>query len=109
MARRKGEVTDRVRNRTHPFQVEIVVPGTGLGNAMHIMFRWSSRHDHATVGGANVMRWCFAERRLADAFVTEFGGKRVDMPVDEIWIKKDAPSAGELARRAKAMQFGLER
>ena len=31
MGRRNGEVTDRRRDRTHPFQVEMVVPDTGSG------------------------------------------------------------------------------
>lgn len=111
MGRRKGETTNKMRNRTHPFQVEIVVPETGLGNAMLIMFRWASRHDHETMSGkgpGQTMRWCFCRREVADAFAADFGGLRVDLACDPRYLKRDEPDAHELERRARAALFGLE-
>lgn len=111
MVRRKGEVTDRHRDRSHPFQVEIVVPDTGLGNAMLIMYRWAARHDHETTrrreGAIHLMRWCFCLRETADAFAADFGGRRIDLPVDPHYLRIDRPDARELERRAKAMRFDL--
>ncbi|PZU93079.1 MAG: hypothetical protein DI527_07470 [Chelatococcus sp.] len=108
MSRRKGEITNRQRHRTHPFQVEIVVPETGLGNAMLIMYRWASAHSHATVRSHAGMRWCFCRPETADAFATDFGGRRVDMPVDPASLHVDRPDARELARRAEAARLGIE-
>jgi len=112
--RRKGEATDRARNRSHPFQVEMVVPGTGLGNALDIMYRWASQFDHVTTrpkepgqGSLHLMRWCFQERALADAFATDFGGRRVDLPVDPSSIASAPPDRQELERRARAATTGL--
>ncbi|CAN5187679.1 hypothetical protein BH10PSE8_BH10PSE8_10950 [soil metagenome] len=112
MGRRKGEVTDRQRNRSHPFQVEMVVPGTGLGNAMLIMYRWAALHDHettrATEGAHHLMRWCFCSRDVADTFATDYGGRRLDLPFDPASLKIDRPDARELARRQRAARFGLD-
>jgi len=109
MVRRKGEVTNRLRDKTHPFQVEIVVPDTGLGNAWDIMYRWAALHDHVSRSGHRAMRWCFCSREVADAFVTDFGGLRIDLPVDPRYLKIDRPDAAELARRATAARYGIER
>lgn len=109
MARRKGERTDKHRNRSHPFQVEIQIPAGGLGNTYDIMYRWAAWHSHATTSGYRSMRWCFCRRELADAFATDFGGLRIDMPVDPAWLAVDRPDARELERRARAATFGLER
>ena len=114
MSRRKGEVTDKHKNRSHPFQVEIVVPGTGLRNAANIMYRWAAQHDHAVTHPrepgrpeVRLMRWCFCTRQAADTFATDFGGQRVDLPVDTLSLKVDKPDEAELKRRAKAQSFGL--
>lgn len=116
MSRRKGEITDKHRNRTHPFQVEIVIPGTGLGNAMNVMYRWACQHAHETTSLSEpgrpeirLMRWCFCRREVADAFATDFGGRRVDLPVDPHRLAADRPGARELERRVRAAGFGLER
>lgn len=111
MGRRKGEITDRMRDRTHPFQVEILVPETGLGNAHVIMRRLASQHDyettHRTEGVHRLMRWCFCSRGAAERFATDCGGRRVDLPVDPAYLRIDRADARESARREKAMRLGL--
>ncbi|MDP3408238.1 hypothetical protein [Bosea sp. (in: a-proteobacteria)] len=104
MGRRKGERTDRHRDRSHPFQVEMVTP---LGSAMSILYRWASAHSHETTGGMQTMRWCFCRPEIADAFATDFGGKRIDLPVDLDYLHIDRPDARELERRALAMRTGI--
>lgn len=112
MTRRKGEITDKIRNRTHPFQVQIVVPNSGLHGAYEIMFRWASRYDFVTTRvRPHWMRWCFRSREVADAFAMDNGGDRFDMPSE--WATpepawEDLP-ANERRRRESAMQMGLER
>jgi hypothetical protein len=108
MTRRKGEITNRRRDLTHPFQVEIVVPGTGLGAAHAIMYRWAALHDHETKSGQRSMTWCFCRREIADAFATDFGGLRIDLPVDTSALRVDRPDAAELERRHRAARFGIE-
>lgn len=111
MGRRKGEITDRMRDRTHPFQVEILVPETGLGNAQLIMQRLAARHDYETThrrdGVHRLMRWCFCSREAADGFAADCGGRRFDLTVDPAYLRIDRPDARELARREKASRFGL--
>jgi hypothetical protein len=96
MSRRKGEITDRMRDRTHPFQVELVVPETGLGNAHLIMQRLAARHDYATThrrdGVHRLMRWCFCSREAADRFAMDCGGLRVDLPIDPIALRISSTS-----------------
>ncbi len=112
MSRRKGEVTDRRRDRTHPFQVEMLVPDTGLGNAHGIMRRLAAQHDYETThprdGIHRLMRWCFCTREAADAFATDCGGLRVDLPIDPIALRIDRPDRLELDRRWWAARLGLE-
>lgn len=93
----------------------MVVPSaSGFGKAMDIMFRAASRDSHEVThpkepGRPNVrlMRWCFCTREVADTFATDFGGRRVDLPVDPFALKVDKPGPRELALRAKAQRFGL--
>jgi len=87
--RRTGELTHNHKNRTHPFQVELMIPGSHLGNATHIMYRWATRYDHEATrlsepgrGEIRLMRRCLCSREVADAFATDLGGRRVDLPVD---------------------------
>ena len=111
MGRRKGEVTDRIRDRTHPFQVEMLVPETGLGNAHLIMQRLAARHDYETThrrdGVHRLMRWCFCTPEAADGFAADCGGRRIDLPVDPAYLRIDRPEARELVRRERAARFGL--
>lgn len=108
MTRRKGEITDKQRDRSHPFQVEIVLPLGGLHAGGAIMYRWSAWFDHATTGSGRRMCWCFLNARTADAFAMDCGGLRVDKPVDPYGIALDQPSSKELERRAKASLYGMD-
>ncbi len=112
MGRRKGEVTDRQRDRTHPFQVEMLVPDTGLGNAHVIMRRLAAQHDYETThrreGIHRLMRWCFCTRAAADAFAMDCGGLRIDLPVDPVALLIDRPDRRELERRERAARLGLD-
>jgi hypothetical protein len=109
MSRRKGEITDKHRNRTHPFQVEIAVPRSGLHGAGDIMYRWAAWFDHAMTHHHGGMNWCFLDARTADAFAMDFGGRRVDKPVDPYSLALDQPDCRELERRSRASLFAIER
>lgn len=111
MARRKGEITTRIKNRTHPFQVAICVPLGGLHGSYDIMYRWASRYDYVTTSsGLRDMRWCFRSREVADAFAADCGGERFDLP--SAWVTPE-PDWGDLPeherrRREGAMRLGLD-
>jgi hypothetical protein len=112
MVRRKGEVTNTRRNRTHPFQVQIAIPERGLGQAMDAMLRWAAMHDYETMGsdrtGRQIMHWCFKSADKANAFQAEFGGQRIDKPVAHFFEPEQPPSPQELARRQRMARWGLE-
>lgn len=105
MTRRKGEVTDKQRNLSHPYQVELVAP---LGRGYDIMSRWAAWHDHVTTSGSRSMCWCFRRPEVADAFAMDFGGRRIDRPVPPHYVEADLPDAKELERRAKGARVGLD-
>jgi hypothetical protein len=61
--------------------VEIVVPPGGLGKRLDAMYDWhrergievhrgSGRHEE----GRDIIRWCFADQEMANAFAAAFGG-----------------------------------
>ncbi len=85
MSRRKGEVTSREIDRSHPHQVEIVVPEGGLGKGLETMHAFCRGRDFHTrsIGRKRIerrqdgMRWCFAAPEHADAFHARFGGERL--------------------------------
>lgn len=104
MVRRKGEVTNRHRHLSHPFQVEVVSSGGG----MDIMYRWASWHDFELVHSGKLMWWCFCNRAHADAFAMNFGGRRIDRPAHRGYVKVDQPDPSELARRARATTYAIE-
>lgn len=108
MTRRKGEITDKRRDVSHPFQVEIVVPLGGLHAAAAIMYRWAAWFDHVTTAKGGFMSWCFLDARTADAFAMDCGGRRVDKPIDPYGLALDQPSSKELERRAKASLYGMD-
>lgn len=108
MARRKGEITDKQRDRSHPFQIAIVVPSSGLHGGAAIMYRWAAWFDHTTTSGGRTMHWCFTRREVADAFAMDCGGRRVDKPISPYGIALDQPSSKELERRAKASLYAIE-
>ena len=108
MARRKGEITDKQRDRSHPYQVEIVVPLGGLQAAAAIMYRWAAWFDHVTTNKGGLMSWCFLDARTADAFAMDCGGRRVNKPINPYGLGLDQPSSKELERRAKASLYAIE-
>ncbi len=108
MARRKGEITDKQRDLSHPFQVEIVVPLGGLHAAAAIMYRWAAWFDHVTTNRGAYMSWCFLNARTADAFAMDCGGRRVDKPINPYGLALDQPSSKELERRANASLYAIE-
>lgn len=108
MTRRRGEVTDKQRDRSHPFQVEIIVPLGGLHAGAAIMYRWAAWFDHATTNRGAYMNWCFLNAMTADAFAMDCGGRRVDKPISPYGLALDQPSSKELERRAKASLYAIE-
>jgi len=108
VTRRKGEITDKQRDRSHPFQVEIVVPLGGLHAGAAIMYRWAAWFDHVTTAKGGRMSWCFLDARTADAFAMDCGGHRVDKAVGAYGLALDQPSSKELARRARASLYAME-
>ncbi|CAM5764588.1 hypothetical protein [Bosea minatitlanensis] len=100
MTRRKGEITPKHRNRSHPYQVALDrTPGP---IAYGIMYRWAAWFDSETTPlGLHGMCWCFCRPEVADAFAMDFGGRRIDRPVESYYLKVDLPDARELERRAK--------
>lgn len=109
MTRRRGERTDKHRDRSHPFQVEIQIPVGGIGPAFDVMYRWATWHDHETTSAGRSMCWCFCRREVADAFAMDFGGRRIDRQVDPHFLKIDLPDAKELERRARVARIGMEK
>jgi hypothetical protein len=103
MTRRKGEVTTKHRNLSHPHQVALdQVPGP---IAYDIMYRWAAWYDNETIpNGMDGMCWCFCQREVADAFAMDFGGRRVDRAGRAHDLRIDLPDARELERRARASQ-----
>ena len=107
MTRRKGERTDRHRNLSHPFQV--CLAGSGGGAGMAVMERWAAWFDHETTrAGRDGMCWCFCRPDVADAFAQDFGGERVDRPVQIHSLAVDLPDCSEVLRRSKAAWIGME-
>lgn len=108
MARRKGEITDKQRDLSHPFQVEMVIPDGGLHGGAAIMYRWAAWFDHVTTRKGARMSWCFINARTADAFAMDCGGRRVDKAINSYGLALDQPSSKELERRAKASLYAIE-
>jgi hypothetical protein len=103
MTRRKGEITTKHRNLSHPYQVALDLVSGPI--AYDIMYRWAAWHDNETTpNGMNGMCWCFCRRDVADAFAMDFGGRRLDHPVRTYYLRVDLPDARELERRARAFR-----
>lgn len=108
MTRRKGEITDKQRDRSHPFQIQIAVPPSGLHGGAAIMYRWAAWFDHVTTASGRIMHWCFTRPEVADAFAMDCGGQRIDRPIHSYGLALDQPSSKELERRAKASLYAIE-
>jgi hypothetical protein len=85
------------------------IPVGGLGCSYDIMYRWSAAHSFETTNAYRSMRWCFCRPEIADAFATDFGGRRVDMPVDPRRLHIDRPDERELEMRRRRAEFGIEK
>ena len=81
MSRYKSRQSVRTTELDYPHFVDMVVPPGGLGNRLDAMYDWHrlysirpqrgrGRHD----ANLTIIRWCFAERPLAEEFALEFGG-----------------------------------
>ncbi|SIP95061.1 hypothetical protein [Bosea sp. TND4EK4] len=107
MTRRKGERTDKHRDLSHPYQVELAKPSGGAGHA--VMSRWAAWFDHETTrNGPDGSCWCFCRPEVADAFAMDFGGRRRDLPIEPRRLAVDLPDRSEIERRAKAAWIGME-
>jgi hypothetical protein len=80
MTRYKGRQSAKAVEKDFPHFVDMVVPPGGLGKRLDGMYEFHARHDIKPQHGhgrhdANgaVIRWCFADPALAEAFADEFG------------------------------------
>ena len=81
MSRYKGRQSAKSVEQDFPHFVEIAVPPDGLGTRLNAMYDFHARHGiEAKRGhgrrddGGSLIRWCFADPALADAFAKEFRG-----------------------------------
>jgi hypothetical protein len=96
MARYKGRSTPKSIERDFPHIVEMAVPLGGLGrrldamHAFHLERGIQSRNGRRRrdQDGRDHIRWCFADAATAEAFASQFGGRRLIEP-----MPKDDPSA----------------
>jgi len=79
VTRYKGRQSAKAVERDFPHFVDMVVPPGGLGSRLDGMYEFHTRHGIKPQRGhgrhdANgaVIRWCFADPKLAEAFATEF-------------------------------------
>ena len=83
--RYKGQSGPRQIDRDYPHQVEIEVPGDGLGTRLNAMHEACGGVDYRTRGigkrlmetGRDGIRFCFKTPELADEFQARFGGERL--------------------------------
>src|ERR1700743_3801956 len=84
--RYKGQITPAIIDRDYPHQVEIFVPGDGLGVRLNVMHEFCHSFDYKTRGiatkqwtatGRDGIRWCFRNGEEAATFQERFGGKRL--------------------------------
>jgi hypothetical protein len=81
MSRYKGRQSAKSVEQDFPHFVDIPVLIGGLGNRLNAMYDFHARHRIAAKrghgqrdeDGRSVIRWCFADPALADAFAKEFG------------------------------------
>jgi len=87
MSRYKGRSNTRLVERNFPHIVEMPVPAGGFGRQLDRMYDWHREHGIEARRGSgrreetrDFVRWCFADRDLADAFAAAFGGSVVTSP-----------------------------
>ena len=80
MARYKGRQSAKDVERDFPHFVDIAVPLGGLGTKLDAMHEFHARHGIEYQRGqgrhddrGTIIRWCFADPKMAAAFAGEFG------------------------------------
>ena len=86
MQRYKGRFSANLIAVDLPHFVEIVVPPGGLGSKLDAMYAFHTQHSvkpHRRRGrreeGRDIIRWCFADREMADDFAATFGGSALSL------------------------------
>jgi hypothetical protein len=81
MAGYKGQIKTQEIERRYPHIIELMVPLSGFGNAMH---NWHfnrgiqiQRGRGRYYKGRHYVRWCFGGSEDAKAFQEEFGGELI--------------------------------
>ena len=80
MTRYKGRASPKAIEREFPHIVEMIVPEGGFGRTLDAMFDFHARHSIRAINstgrrdenGRDIIRWCFADPKLAEAFASEF-------------------------------------
>jgi len=79
LTRYKGQLKASRTEREFPHHVDIVVPPGGLGRLLDNMYNFHIQNDIKPQRGQGkhdadglVIRWCFADASLAEAFATKF-------------------------------------
>ena len=83
MSRYKGRTSARAIDKDFPHTVETVVPPGGLGERLNDMYDFHAHHGiRARLGlgrrdenGRDIIRWCFADFAIAEAFAASFANK----------------------------------
>ena len=78
-SRYKGRQSAKSVEQDFPHFVDIAVPPGGLGNTIDAMYDFHARHGIQSKRGhdrhdanGSVIRWCFSELAVAEAFASEF-------------------------------------
>lgn len=73
--------------RDFPHIVEMAVPPNGFGKRLDAMYDWHRAHGIEARRGngrreedRDIVRWCFADQKMANEFVTVFGASTVYGP-----------------------------
>ena len=79
MNRYKGTANTKAVERDFPHFVDVVVPLGGLGARLDAMYEFHTQHGIKPQRGhgrhdanGSVIRWCFADAAVAEAFAREF-------------------------------------
>jgi hypothetical protein len=79
MSRYKGRQSAKDVERDFPHFVDIVVPPRGLGTTLDAMYEFHVLYNIAPKRGhgrnhdsGSVIRWCFADPKIAQSFATMF-------------------------------------
>ncbi|MFZ0027887.1 MAG: hypothetical protein WBV76_19535 [Pseudolabrys sp.] len=84
MTRYKGRASPKAIEREFPHIVEMILPEGGFGRTLDAMFDFHARHGIRAINstgrrdenGRDIIRWCFADPKLAEAFANEFRAPR---------------------------------